>query len=92
MADLARVVDHLPAEDVREPEAIGVRHGWATEQVIAVLREADAPLSIAEVKDAVAKRSGDAVKYSTVRYILRYGAWARSNRVVSERRGVYRLA
>lgn len=74
------------------PEEVGVRHGWATEQVVGVLRDATGPMSAAEVRSRVRARSGREIKHSTVRHILRYGTWATTNRILDVGDHRFRLA
>lgn len=93
LTDLERVVDQVPAEGGRaQPKEAGMRHGWATEQVVGVLRDATEPLSTAEVRSTVASRTGYHIKHSTVRYILRYGTWAKASRIVDVGGLRFRLA
>lgn len=91
LADLARVVEGTSVEKVSAPAGVGVRVGWATDQVVSVLREADTALSPSEVQARVLARSGREVKYSTVLRALRDGHWAKTGKIVSVGSGRYEL-
>lgn len=92
MADLAQVLDKASIREAVKPEVASVRHGWATKQVVAALQNADGPLSTTDVRRAIAERTGHEIGHSTVRYILRYGSWAKSGRIVNSGSAKYELA
>lgn len=91
LADLGRVVKSLALEKASAPAGVGVRVGWATDQVVPVLGEAGTALSPSEVQALVVARSGREVKYSTVLRTLRDGRWAKTGKTVSVGPGRYRL-
>lgn len=45
-----------------------------------------------DVRRAIAERTGHEIGHSTVRYILRYGSWAKSGRIVNSGSAKYELA
>ncbi len=58
---------------------------------MAVLRDAEGPLSAADIRSAVTQRTGYAIKHSTVRYVLRHGRWATRGDIKTETAGRYWL-